>query len=455
MQKFNTGFSVVAAKLTPVFFGVMTSLTLPLSSGIALETPIPHQQNQVNAGLEISKLVDLLAQSLPTANVNPPTVEEIKQVAKKQNATLVQYSIISEEVKIEGKQQSQESEIYIWVIPPNGEISLRRVDLKTWREKEKTTLADLIKQIQQINGSGIERNKGIVVQPGVKENSAKLLWKQLHQLLIQPIAELLPNKPESRVIFIPQDKLFLVPFAALQDANNKYLIEKHTISTAPSIQLLDLLAQRRTANTTSTQDVLIVGNPTMPTKPLNPGEEFRKFSPLPGAEQEAKNIASIYHTQALTGDAATETTVVERMSKARIIHLATSGLLGEYLEIPGLLAFAPSSQDDGWLTGSEVSKLKLNADLVVLSSCDSALGKITGDGVIGLSRAFIAAGANSVISAFGDIPDAQTATLMTEFHNNLSKNPDKAAALRQAMLATMKQHPNPQDWAMFTLVGLP
>jgi len=93
--------------------------------------------------------------------------------------------------------------------------------------------------------------------------------------------------------------------------------------------------------------------------------------------------------------------------------------------------------------------------LVVLSSCDSALGKITGDCVIGLSRAFLVAGANSVIGSFGAIPDEQTAILMTEFYTNFSNNTDEAAALRQAMLVTMKKYPNPQDWAMFTLVGLP
>ncbi len=438
-------------KLTLAFLSVVTCLTLPLTPTIALDK-LPLESSE---SIHNRKLVDLLVQSLPTESVNTPTAEEIKQVAKKQNATLVQYSLLNGDATVDGKQQTQESELVIWVIPPTGEVSLRRVDLKAWQQKNKTTLADLIKQVQQINGSGIERDKGAIRAVEIKQNTSALVWKQLHQLLIQPIAELLPTQPESRVIFIPQDKLLLVPFAALKDSDNKYLIEKHTISTAPSIQVLDLLAKRRTANTTSTQDVLIVGNPTMPNKPLNPGEPFSRLNPLPGAEEEAKNIATIYNTQALTGDAATETTVVQRMSNARIIHLATSGFLRESLENPGVLALAPSSQDDGWLTGGEVGKLKLNAELVVLSTCDSASGKITGDGVIGLSRAFITAGANSVIGSFGGISDEQTARLMTEFHSNLSKNPDKVAALRQAMLVTMKKYPNPQDWGMFILVGLP
>lgn len=92
--------------------------------------------------------------------------------------------------------------------------------------------------------------------------------------------------------------------------------------------------------------------------------------------------------------------------------------------------------------------------MVVLSGCETALGRITGDGVIGLSRSFFAAGADSVIASLWDIPDAPTATLMTNFHASLSKNTDKAGALRQAMLETMKKHPNPRDWAGFSLVGL-
>ncbi|BAZ00878.1 hypothetical protein NIES37_48760 [Tolypothrix tenuis PCC 7101] len=470
MKKSQRAYSLVKLTWAPVFLSVLSCLTLPSNSTIALDKqPLTYQQqiksifsqNQTTSALENLErspnlaLLNLLAQSFPTRNVNAPTAEIIKQVAKNQNATLVQYSLLNQDVNVAGKRKTQPSDLVIWVIQPTGEISLRQVDLKAWQSKHKTTLADAINHLQQSHSQGLERHKGIIKISDTNQNSSSLARKQLHELLIQPISDILPTKPEARVIFIPQDKLFFVPFATLQNENNKYLIEKYTISTAPSIQALDLLAKRHNPKTKSTQDVLIVGNPTMPTKPLNPGESFSKLSPLPGAEKEAKNIASIYNTQALIGDAATETTVVKRMSNARIIHLATSGLLGNSIENPGLLAFAPSNHDDGWLTAAEVSKLKLKAELVILSSCDSALGKITGDGVIGLSRAFLVAGANSVIASYDKISDESTATLMTEFHSNLTKNPDKAAALRQAMLVTMKKYPNPQDWGMFTIVGLP
>ncbi|MEG5045474.1 CHAT domain-containing protein, partial [Microcoleus sp. B4-C1] len=88
-----------------------------------------------------------------------------------------------------------------------------------------------------------------------------------------------------------------------------------------------------------------------------------------------------------------------------------------------------------------------------LSACNTGEGRITGDGVIGLSRALISAGVPSVIVSLWAVPDAPTSELMQSFYQNLQNNPDKAQALRQAMLATMKTHQEPRNWAAFTLIG--
>ncbi len=200
------------------------------------------------------------------------------------------------------------------------------------------------------------------------------------------------------------------------------------------------------------KDVLIVGNPTMPSVSPKPGEKPQKLNQLLGAEEEANKIARLFNTQALTGNVVTETTVKQRISQARIIHFATQGILEfDGMSIPGELAFAPSSQDDGWLKSEEI--MNLNAELIILSSCDTALSRITGDSVIGLSRSFFAAGVPSVIGSLWSPSDRETVLLMTKFYENLSKNPDKAYALRQAILATMKNHPEPRYWAAFTLIG--
>jgi CHAT domain-containing protein len=117
------------------------------------------------------------------------------------------------------------------------------------------------------------------------------------------------------------------------------------------------------------------------------------------------------------------------------------------------LALAPTANDNGLLTLDKILDLKINADLVVLSACDTGQGTLSGDGVIGLSRSLISAGAPSVIVTLWTIPDIATSTLMTDFYQNLQQNPDKAVALRKAMLKTMKQYPEPKNWAGFTLVG--
>jgi CHAT domain-containing protein len=277
--------------------------------------------------------------------------------------------------------------------------------------------------------------------------------QQLHQLLIQPIADLLPTDPESRVIFILQGELFLVPFAALQDANKKYLIEQHTILTAPSIQVLDLTYQQKQRLAGVAKDVLVVGNPTSPKIPLVPGQPPAQLSPLPGAQQEAIDIAKLLSTQPLIGEAATETAIVQKLPQSRIVHLATHNLFDDFQGLQSAIALAPTDADDGLLTASEIMNLKLNAELVVLSGDSTALGRITGDGVIGLSRSFMTAGVPNVIGSLWCVPDKPTAVLMTQFYRQLQLTGNPASSLRSAMLTTMKENPNPKNWAAFTLIG--
>lgn len=395
-------------------------------------------QNKINTALEISErgraraFVELLDAKISgnTDNkqtIKPPSLEQIKQIAKTQNATLVEYSI-------------NESNLYIWVVKPTGEITFKQVDLTTL----KTPLVELVKNSRISMGA---RGRGIKVEPtGAPIQKENL--QTLHKILIDPIASLLPTKPEEKVIFIPHDSLFLVPFVALQDKDGKYLIEKHTILTAPAIQVLDLTHQQR--QKVRGKDILVMGNPIMPKVGIPPVQ----IDPLKGAENETLAIAKFFKTKAITGKDATEIAFKQKLSSARIIHLATHGLLADTdKSIPTAIALAPTKNDDGLLTPEEIINLSINAELVVLSACDTGRGAITGDGVVGLSRSLITAGASSVIVSLWAVPDAPTAELMTEFYQQWQQNPDKAVALRNAMLNTMKKRPAPVNWAAFTLIG--
>jgi CHAT domain-containing protein len=364
----------------------------------------------------------------------PPTIAEIKQIAKAQNATLVQYSIIYDDFKLAGKPQVQESELYIWVIKPTGEVTFRKLDLKPLWQQQNTSLETVVESILQT--SPVEWNKPL---------------KQLHQILIKPIDAELPKDPSDRVIFIPQQSLFRVPFPALQDEKGKYLIEQHTILTAPSIQVLQLTHQQR--KLASGKDFLIVANPTMPSVSNKIGEPPTQLDPLPEAEKEAIEIASLFKTKAIIGKDATKVNILQQISKARIIHLATHGQVDDNQALESWIALAPSGKDNGLLTAAEIFDLKLNAELLVLSACETGRGRVTGDGVIGLSRSLIYAGVPSVIVSLWTVPDDSTKLLMTEFYKNLQQNPDKAQALRQAMLKTSQEYPRPLQWAAFTLIG--
>jgi CHAT domain-containing protein/ATP/maltotriose-dependent transcriptional regulator MalT len=475
-------------------------------------------QNKANAALEIAErgraraFVELLARQLDfnqteQYTITPPTLSQIKQIAKAQNATLVEYSIIPDDFKIQGKLQERESELFIWIIKPTGEVAFRQIDLKPLWQQQKKSLKDLVAkaresitqgvrirgtsnkltfspgdlvrlnndepnwapwQVVAVNaqsgtlklkqpsfeeGITIERSQADVVEKVTSFYTKNPHLQQLHQLLIQPITDLLPTDPNSRVVFIPQDSLFLVPFPALQDASGKYLIEQHTITTAPAIQVLDLTHRQRQRVSGSGKDALVVGNPIMPKVSLEPGQEPQQLESLPHAEQEAIEIAQLLQTKAITDRQANEAAIVQQLPKAQLIHLATHGILDEIRGLGSAIALAPSGTDDGLLTAEEILDLQLQAELVVLSACDTGQGRITGDGIIGLSRSLFAAGVPSVIVSLWSVPDAPTAPLMKEFYQQLQSNPDKAQALRSAMLKTMKKHPDPRDWAAFTLIG--
>jgi CHAT domain-containing protein/tetratricopeptide (TPR) repeat protein len=426
-------------------------------------------QKQLEAALEVAErgraraFAELLAQRLApqsdslATSISKPSIAQMKQIAREQNSTLVEYSIIRAPVKVEGREQWQPSKLYIWVVSPTGKIDFRSVDL-TATGVPFTALPNLTRQAMGARGRGAAPL--LPPQIGQQTEQSKLRLQQLHQLLIEPIADLLPTDPNAPLVFIPQDELFLIPFPALQDANGQYLIQKHTVLTSPSIQVLGLTQQSSQSRSLDPSEVLIVGNPTMPSLPSQPPNLPQQLPSLPGTQQEAIAIAQQFRTQPLLGNAATETAIVQRMSKARVIHLATHGLL-EYgdpktsgvRDIPGAIALAPTVGEDGLLTSSEILNLKLNNSLVVLSACDTGRGDITGDGVIGLSRSLLSAGASSVIVSLWKVPDDSTGALMTEFYTQLQQQPNRAQALRQAMLKTMADYPDPIDWAGFTLIG--
>ncbi|HEY9295782.1 MAG TPA: tetratricopeptide repeat protein, partial [Phormidium sp.] len=225
------------------------------SSAYGILQQVLVAQKKTDSALEISErgraraFVELLAQRIsPNSQKSSPettikaTIAQIRQIAKDQKATLVQYSITYDELQVQGKQRTKQSELYIWVIKPTGEVIFRKADLKPLWQQKNTTLANLVINSRESIGARGRATAVLVLNPTVDQTER---LQKLHQILIEPISDFLPTDPNSRVIFVPQSSLFLVPFPALKDKSGKYLIEKHTILTAPSIQVLELTRQQK------------------------------------------------------------------------------------------------------------------------------------------------------------------------------------------------------------------
>ncbi len=378
------------------------------------------------------------------------TLEDIRKTAKTQNATLIEYAIVpDDDFKFRGKQRADASRVLIWVVQPNGKITMRDVDLRSKR-KTQGTLEQTINIARCLSPAcpSLAEQLKLPETPQPENLPASLTYPalpELYKTLIEPIADLLPNNPNDRIIIIPQEQLFLVPFAALPDRNGKYLIEQHTIAYAPSIQVLNLIPPLTKSPTPSP---LIIGNPSpMPTG----------LAALPASETEAIAISNLFNTPPYIGKTATRQTLFPKLERATHIHLATHGLLEygqlEAIDTPGAIVLASSPTDDGILTANDIFNLSIQAELVVLSACDTGRGTLTGDGVLGLSRSWLVAGTPSVVVSLWAVNDRSTETLMVNFYQALKTNPDRAIALRTAMLKTIKKYPSPKDWSAFTLVG--
>ena len=402
-------------------------------------------QEEPEAALEVSEsgraraFAELLAhrlkiqgKSVPPARLQSPSIEQIRAIARAQQATLVEYSLMP-------------TELYIWVVEPTGNIHFKHQPLII--DSLSSSRINRYRRILGLRGRGFSTNTSFLGEVDLSARR-RAERKQLYRLLIQPIADLL--LPEFPVIIIPQGNLFMVSFPALQDATGTDFIEKHPLLFAPAIGLLKDAEIAEPSLRFGQSSALVVGNPVMPDDPGT----GKPLEPLQGTETEANTIAAILNTTPLIGPAATKSAVIDQIGSVDIVHLATHGLLDDFgTEFPGALALTPTQQDAGFLKATDIFDLSLTARLAVLSACDTGRGKITGDGVVGLSRAFLTAGVDSVVVSLWKVPDEATARLMREFYRQLVQQPNRAVALQQAMITAREEFIEPDKWAAFAMFG--
>ena len=288
-------------------------------------------------------------------------------------------------------------------------------------------------------------------------NEKELTWSQhggdalreLYDVAIAPISHLIKDE---ELIIVPDGSSFLIPYAALLDQNSRYLSETLRIRFAPSLTSLRLLSEC-TGGRYHTAGALLVGNPWIETVRI----KGKGIEQLPGAEEEVKMIGEILNVEPLTGKNATKDQVLRRLHAVSLVHIAAHGSAerGEILLSPNLGSSKRPKEKDYLLTMTDVLNAKLEAKLVVLSCCHSGRGKIKAEGVVGIARAFLGAGARSVIASLWKIDDKATLAFMSHFYKHLVKGQSASKSLHEAMniMRESKEFSAVKYWAPFILIG--
>jgi CHAT domain-containing protein len=282
---------------------------------------------------------------------------------------------------------------------------------------------------------------------------------ELHGLLLRPARAQLEGK--TQLIVVPDDVLWNLPFQALRHAADRYLLQDYAISYAPSITALREMVKHRKPQGSST--LLALGNPALGSEAIGRVHSLYRdasLGPLPHAEREVKELAQLYgkeRSRVYVGGEANEARAKAETGDSRVLHFATHGILNEASPMYSQLVLSQASGDeDGLLEAWEILNLDLNADLAVLSACETGRGRVgAGEGVIGLSWAFFVAGCPTTVVSQWKVESASTTELMLAFHRSLRKGQSKAEALRSAALKLLgdSRYRHPFYWAGFVVVG--
>lgn len=288
--------------------------------------------------------------------------------------------------------------------------------------------------------------------------------RQLYKQLIAPVR----SQNISSLIIVPDGPLHLVPFSALVNDAGGYLNSELNLSAAPSATIYYTL--RRTPRGVAARKPFLgvafsppsqsskgLGSTTRAVTDLRAGS----LKPLQFGHEEITEAAKVFGPQSVTLDgsqASEEALKAEPLADFKVIHLAAHGVSDELDSDRTALVFAPGSEsEDGLWQAREIRRTRLNADVVVLSACETGSGKLQGqEGVMNLARAFLTAGARSVVASLWDVDDRSTATLMESFYEHLKAGLTVKEALRQAQLDFIKNYGDkakPNLWAGFEVIG--
>ena len=378
-----------------------------------------------------------------------------------------------------------DKKMFLWILKTSGVISFREitVDQKTLHKRFARPAENLDEFFAIMAGSF--RSFGILpeevcedrslndIEPaeadssleeghaalrrGKDEENPEPSLTLFYELLINPVSDLL-EEPE--IIIVPDRNLYRVPFAALLDKSGKYLSETFSIRIVPSLTTLKLI-QDSPADYHSQTGALIVGDPDVGDVIYN-GRLNINFVSLPGARNEVEMIGRLLGVEPLLGKHATKEEVLQRIASVSLIHFAAHGNAerGEIALSPPRSTAEIPQEDDYLLEMSDISKVQLQAKLVVLSCCHSARGQIKAEGVVGIARAFLGSGARSVLVALWALEDIATKQFMSCFYYHLVRGESASESLRKAMKWMRDEtsfrgdsFTKVSEWAPFMLIG--
>jgi len=288
---------------------------------------------------------------------------------------------------------------------------------------------------------------------------------RLYEALIHPVRE----AARARTLVIVRDgQLHMVPFDGLRGPSGGLIAESKTVLYSPSATTFYLLMQEKRRPRTANRTLLAVGGIPYSQSPmtrsgLTRGDDGGRFVDLPSSSDEvaiARGTLPRSDTKLLLGASATETAFkTAGLAEYQVIHLAVHGFADTVFPDRAALVLLsdPRAGEDGFLQASEVVQLNFDADLVVLSACDTAVGPLQGqEGIANLSKAFILAGARTVISTLWQVDDNSSVFLMKRFYAHLMEKRSAASALAAAkrdLLRTYGRKAVPYQWAAFTIEG--
>lgn len=372
----------------------------------------------------------------------PVTLEEAAELVPDATTAVLEYVVTDDET-------------YLFVLTKAREaaVVLRSHVLRVKRR-------DLAREVAAFRG-----------QLAVRDQGFRPRASRLYDLLLMPARAELQGR--QTVVIVPDGTLWELPFQALLDERGRYLVEGHAISYAPSLTVLREMAKMRNQEKgggPGSRTLLAMGNPDLgktAADRLRLVHRDERLDPLPEAEREVKTLGRIYgpaHSRVYVGAAAREDRMKAEGGRFGTLHLATHAILDDASPMYSQVVLAQAqggAAEDGLLEAWEIMDLDLNADLVVLSACETGRGRVgDGEGVIGLTWALFVAGCPTTVVSQWKVASASTTRLMLDFHQNLrprikGSRPSAARALQKAAVAMLRgtDRRHPFYWAGFVVVG--